>query len=74
MGLGVSLPSQEILQFLPLPMSSQSKDLFYFILRFIFNEVRWWFREVFPMFLHLLIWCEKGYVKGVEDLPVWWEF
>jgi hypothetical protein len=40
MGLGISLPSKEILQVLIAPMSSDCKDLIYLILGFTFNQIR----------------------------------
>jgi hypothetical protein len=64
---GITLPLDEVLEFMSLPKESMSHDSFYFKLLFSVDYFGWWAAEVGPVLFCFVIGGEKGGVKDVMD-------
>ena len=70
-GIRIPFPANEVLfSRLPCP---HVRDLFYFPLHHPFNQVRWWFHEVFSIFRCLLIGVEQLGMEDIVYLPMSWQ-
>ncbi len=59
MCVGVSYPSDSVLELSGPPKMSCSYDLLHFPLQFAFDDIWGWFVIVGSVFLHFLIWGEE---------------
>ncbi len=72
MCIGVSYPSDSILESSGPSEVPCSHDLLHFPLRFALDDIWGWFMVVWSVFLHFLIWGEECCVEDIVDLSLLW--
>ena len=73
MQVSISFPPDQVLFLLPLPISAFFDYLLDFPFFLAFNNVRWWFDEIWAMLFCFLVGHKKGGMEYIIYFPGGWE-